>query len=68
MAGPLSMIILLGGTSGTGKSTLASLIASRLGISCTLSTDSIRHIQRNFISKTENPILFASTYEAGEYI
>lgn len=46
-----SIIILLGGTSGTGKSTLSSLIASRLGISTILSTDSIRHILRNFLPR-----------------
>mmetsp|Transcript_33915 Transcript_33915/g.59125 ORF Transcript_33915/g.59125 Transcript_33915/m.59125 type:complete len:556 (-) Transcript_33915:163-1830(-) len=63
-----SITVLLGGTSGTGKSTLSSLIASRLGISSVLSTDSIRHIMRNFIDPNSNPILFASTYEAGKYI
>jgi len=41
----------LGGCSGTGKSTVASLLAARLGISTVLSTDSIRHIMRNFMSK-----------------
>lgn len=58
-----NIIIMLAGTSGTGKSTLASLLGSRLGISTVLSTDTIRHIMRNFKSKEENPILFASTYE-----
>ncbi|KAG2389516.1 hypothetical protein C9374_014076 [Naegleria lovaniensis] len=60
------LIILFGGTSGTGKSTLASLIASRLGITKVLSTDNIRHMLRAFISKDEEPVLFASTYHAGE--
>lgn len=64
----LSVTVLLGGTSGTGKSTLSSLIASRLGISSVLSTDSIRHIMRNFIDPKTCPILFASTYDAGKYI
>jgi 2-phosphoglycerate kinase len=59
------MIVLLGGTSGTGKSTVSSLLASRFGISTVLSTDSIRHILRNFMSTEESPVLFASTYEAG---
>lgn len=63
-----NLLILLGGSSGTGKSTLASLIASRLGISTVLSTDTIRHIMRNFVSREENPILFCSTYEAGKYV
>ncbi len=63
-----NLIILLGGSSGTGKSTLASLIASRLGISTVLSTDTIRHIMRNFVSREENPILFCSTYETSKYV
>jgi 2-phosphoglycerate kinase len=60
----IPVIILLGGTSGTGKSTLASLLASRLGISTVLSTDSIRHIMRNFLGKSSHGGLFTSTYEA----
>jgi deoxyadenosine/deoxycytidine kinase len=58
----------LAGTSGTGKSTLASLLGSRMGISTVLSSDTIRHIMRNFVSKDENPILFASTYETSEFV
>jgi 2-phosphoglycerate kinase len=64
----IPIIVLLGGTSGTGKSTVASLVASRLGISTVLSTDTIRHIMRNFLSKEEVPVLFASTYEAWKYV
>ncbi len=62
------IIVLLAGASGTGKSTLASLLGSRLGIPTVLSTDSIRHIMRNFISREECPILFASTYETGKEV
>lgn len=57
-------MILLGGTSGTGKSTCSSLLASRFGISTVLSSDTIRHILRNFLSKEQYSVLFASTYEA----
>jgi 2-phosphoglycerate kinase len=41
-----SVAVLLCGTSGTGKSTLAALLAARLGISTVVSTDSIRHMMR----------------------
>lgn len=62
----VNVIVLLAGTSGTGKSTLASLLGTRLGISTVLSTDSIRHIMRNFLKQEDHPILFCSTYEAGQ--
>lgn len=62
----VNMIILLGGTSGTGKSSVASLLATKIGIPTVLSTDSIRHIMRNFLDKESFPFLFASTYEAGK--
>lgn len=62
----VNIIILLGGTSGTGKSSVASLLATKIGIPSVLSTDSIRHIMRNFFEKDSYPILFASTYEAGK--
>lgn len=63
-----SMTILLCGTSGCGKSTLSSLLGSRLGITTVISTDSIRHMMRSFVDEKENPLLWASTYHAGEYL
>ncbi|EGG22479.1 hypothetical protein DFA_04607 [Cavenderia fasciculata] len=63
-----SFTILLGGTSGCGKSTLTALLASRIGFAAVISTDNIRQILRKFISRTESPILWASTYHAGEII
>eukprot|EP01018_Ginkgo_biloba_P032510 Gb_20683 [translate_table: standard] len=63
-----SMTILLCGTSGCGKSTLSALLASRLGITTVVSTDSIRHMMRSFVDEKENPLLWASTYHAGEFL
>ncbi|GBG78027.1 hypothetical protein CBR_g25962 [Chara braunii] len=63
-----SVTVLLCGTSGCGKSTLASLLASRLGITTVVSSDSIRHMMRSFVSEKDNPLLWASTYHAGEFI
>ncbi|ETV90486.1 hypothetical protein H310_14729 [Aphanomyces invadans] len=61
-----SFVVLLGGTSGTGKSTLASLLASRLRLTTVLPTDSVRHISRAFMTKEQNPCAFTSTYQAGD--
>ncbi|GAB4842901.1 hypothetical protein Ancab_012879 [Ancistrocladus abbreviatus] len=61
-----SVTVLLCGTSGCGKSTLSSLLGSRLGITTVISTDSIRHMMRSFVDEKQNPLLWASTYHAGE--
>lgn len=61
-----SVTILLCGTSGCGKSTLSTLLGSRLGITTVVSTDSIRHMMRSFVEEKQNPLLWASTYHAGE--
>lgn len=39
---------------------------SRLGITTVISTDSIRHMMRSFADEKQNPLLWASTYHAGE--
>lgn len=39
---------------------------SRLGITTVVSTDSIRHMMRSFVEEKESPLLWASTYHAGE--
>lgn len=33
-----------------------------------ISTDSIRHMMRSFVEENQNPLLWASTYHAGEYL
>ena len=64
----LSVCVLLGGTSGCGKSTLGSFLANRLNISTVISTDHIRHVLRSHSNAEETPILFRSSYDAGEAI
>lgn len=59
----INVIILLGGASGTGKSSIASHLAYSLSVPTVLSSDSIRHIMRNFMTKEDCPLLFSSTYE-----
>jgi 2-phosphoglycerate kinase len=56
--------ILLGGTSGVGKTSLAVEVAHRLGIARVLSTDSIRQIMRITLSPELVPALHCSSYDA----
>ncbi len=58
------VVLLLGGTSGVGKSSLAVEVARRLGIARVLSTDSIRQIMRMMTSPELVPALFGSSYDA----
>jgi 2-phosphoglycerate kinase len=58
------VIILLGGTAGVGKTSLALEVAHRLGIGRVLSTDSIRQIMRIMLSQDLVPALHASSYDA----
>ncbi|KAL7217587.1 hypothetical protein ACSBR2_010942 [Camellia fascicularis] len=39
-----------------------------LGIMTVISTDSIRHMLRSFVDEKKNPLVWASTYHAGEYL
>ena len=59
------IILLLGGTTGSGKTTLGLEVAQRLGISRVGSTDSIRQILRITLTRELVPALHASSFEAG---
>lgn len=58
------LILLLGGTSGVGKSSLALEVARRLSIARVLSTDSIRDVMRVMVSNDLVPTLHVSSFEA----
>jgi 2-phosphoglycerate kinase len=58
------VIILLGGTAGVGKTSLALEVAHRLGIGRMLSTDSIRQIMRLMLSPALAPAIHGSSYDA----
>lgn len=57
------VIIYLTGAVGTGKSSLATELASRLGISKITGTDMIRQIMRILLSEEIVPDLYNSTFE-----
>jgi 2-phosphoglycerate kinase len=61
----LPIIVLVGGGTGTGKSTVATEIAYRLGITRVTSTDFVRQTMRAFFSKDFMPSIHYSSFEAG---
>jgi 2-phosphoglycerate kinase len=62
----LPFIILIGGATGTGKSTVATQLAARLGITRIISTDAIREVMRSMFSERIMPTLHVSSFEASE--
>src|SRR4029079_13053472 len=60
------LILLIGGGTGTGKSSLATEVAYRLGISRITSTDVVRQVMRAFFAPALMPALHYSSFEAGE--
>lgn len=64
----LPLIILIGGATGVGKSTIANQIASRLGIVRIISTDAIREVMKGVVSKEFAPTLHVSSFDAADVV
>jgi 2-phosphoglycerate kinase len=62
------IILLVGGGTGTGKSTVATDVAYRLGITRVTSTDFVRQTMRAFFSREFMPAIHHSSFEAGRAI
>jgi len=62
------VIILVGGATGVGKSTIATQLAQRLGINRVASTDMVRQVMRAFFSEELMPALHYSSFEAAESV
>src|SRR5213595_1611503 len=60
----LPVIVLVGGATGTGKSTVATEAAYRLGITRVTSTDFIRQTMRAFFSREFMPSVHFSSFDA----
>jgi len=62
----LPIILLVGGATGTGKSTVATEAAHRLGITRVTSTDFVRQTMRAFFSMDFMPSIHYSSFEADQ--
>jgi 2-phosphoglycerate kinase len=62
------LVILMGGATGVGKSTIATQLAARLGIVRTVATDAIREVMRSMLSSQLMPSLHTSTFTADDAV
>ncbi|ASJ11205.1 2-phosphoglycerate kinase [Thermococcus sp. P6] len=61
----IPIILLLGGATGVGKSTIATELAFRLGIRSVIGTDTVREVMRKIITPELLPELHTSSFLAG---
>ncbi|MCB0877403.1 MAG: (d)CMP kinase [Thermoleophilia bacterium] len=59
----IPIIMLVGGTAGSGKSTVAQQVASNLGITRVSSTDMVRQVMRALFSPALMPVLHHSSFD-----
>jgi 2-phosphoglycerate kinase len=64
----MPLILLLGGATGVGKSTIATQLATRLGITRVISTDAVREVLRSALTSNMFPWLYASSFEADKAV
>ena len=62
------LIILIGGASGVGTSSMAFELANRLRLKNLISTDMIREVMRKIVSKELSPVIHRSSFDAYESI
>lgn len=64
----MPLIILIGGATGVGKSTIATQLAGRLGITRAISTDAVREVLRSAFTSEMFPTLYESSFEADKAV
>lgn len=60
----IPLIVLIGGATGVGKSTLATQLAHRLGVTRVISTDMVRQTMRAFFAPDLMPAIHTSSFNA----
>jgi 2-phosphoglycerate kinase len=58
------LVLLIGGATGVGKSTIATQIAARLGVVRVIPSDSVREVMRGLFSRELMPTLYTSSFDA----
>ena len=64
----IPLVILLGGATGVGKSTIATMLASRLGITRVIPTDAVREVMRSMFTAELFPTLHTSSFDAARVV
>jgi 2-phosphoglycerate kinase len=62
------VILLIGGAPGTGKSTIATEVAHRLGITRIVSSDVVRQVMRGVVAADVLPQIHTSSFDAGRLV
>ncbi len=58
------LVVLIGGATGVGKSTMATQLAARLGIVRVVATDAVREVMRAMLTSKLMPTLYTSSFNA----
>ena len=58
------LVILIGGATGVGKSTIATQLSARLGIVRVVATDAVREVMRAMFTAKLMPTLYTSSFDA----
>jgi 2-phosphoglycerate kinase len=60
----MPIVVLIGGATGVGKSTIATQLAARLGIVRVVATDAVREVMRAMFSPELMPTIYTSSFDA----
>lgn len=62
------LIVVIGGSTGVGKSTVATTVANRLGIVRIVSTDAVREVMRGIFTPEMMPSIHTSSFDVGRLL